>query len=297
MFAFLKKPYPYYYTRKRLPVLAVLLFALAFAFVFFFRPFNVYYPEHRHNYVLISMLQAALPVLVFFCFFSVLNLFFRDASIRNRWKLGNEILAIALVLPLMGTANFLIRDLIYDNPENWSLPYLLEEIRNTALVAVLLIFLLVPLNMRRLELKFKSRSAGLNQMIDQRTLSGPSSEPVQINTLVKNDDFELHSGELLFVRSSGNYSEFFTKSDKDQDARKSLKRIPLKQVEEQLDPIREVLRVHRSYLVNARKIIKVSGNAQGLQISLEGCDEKVPVSRGYLEGFRKALREHSESTA
>lgn len=297
MFDFLKRPYPYYYARARLPVLALLLFALAFAFVYFFRPFHVYYPEHRHSYVLISMLQAALPVLVFFCFFSAMNLLFRDASRPNRWKLGNEVIAIALVLPLMGTANFLIRDLIYDNPENWSVAYLLEEIRNTALVAVLLIFLLVPLNLHRLERKFYSRSKVLNRVIDQRTLPGQSGEAVPITTQVKNDDFVLKLDELIFVRSSGNYSEFFIKSANYRETRKSLKRIPLKQVEEQLSHIREIRRVHRSYLVNARKIIRVSGNAQGLQISLEGCDEKVPVSRGYLDRFRQSLGEHIESSA
>lgn len=297
MVPFLKRPYPYYYTQARLSLLALLLFGLAFAFVYFFRPFNVHYPEHRHSYVVISLIQATLPVLVFYCFFSMMNLLFRDASNPNRWKLGHEILAIALVLPMMGTANFLIRDLIYDNPENWSLPYLLEEIRNTALVAVLLIFLLIPLNLRRLERKFRSRSAGLNQMIDRSALIGRSGDTVPITTQVKSDDFSLHPDELLFVRSSGNYSEFFTRSTGNREVMISLKRIPLKQAEDQLRHIREIRRVHRSYLVNARKIIKVSGNAQGLQISLEGCDEKVPVSRGYLDDFRKSLREHTESTA
>ncbi len=297
MFAFLKRPYPYYYSQARLFLLAALLFALAFAFVYFFRPFHVYYPEHRLSYLLISLLQAALPVLVFLCFFSVLNLFFRDAAMPNRWKLWHEVLALALVLPLMGTANFLIRDLIYDNPENWSVAYLLEEIRNTALVAVLLVFLLVPANLRRLEQKFMSRSMVLNRMIDQRPPPGHSGEPVLVTTQVKSDDFEFQSGELLFVRSSGNYSEFFTKSEKEPAARKSLKRIPLKQVENQLSHIKGVWRVHRSYLVNARKIIKVSGNAQGLQVSLKGCDEKVPVSRGYLNQFRQALHEHTETIA
>jgi len=278
-------------------VLALLLFALAFAFVYFFRPFNVYYPEHRLSYFLISLLQAALPVLVFFCFFSVLNLVFRDAARPNRWQLWHEVLALAFVLPLMGTANFLIRDLIYDNPGNWSVAYLLEEIRNTALVAVLIVFLLVPVNLRRLEQKFRSRSLALNRLIDQGALPGHAGESVRVTTQVKSDDFVLHSAGLLFVRSSGNYSEFFSRADNEPAARKSLKRIPLKQVENQLSHIRGILRVHRSYLVNARKIIKVSGNAQGLQISLEGCDERVPVSRGYLDQFRQALREHTESTA
>lgn len=286
----LKKPYPYYYTQARLPFLAMLLLVLAFSFVYFFRPFNVHYPEHRHSYVVISLIQAVLPVIVFFCFFSLVNLFFREASRPNRWKLGNEVLAIAMVLPLMGTANFLIRDLVYDNPENWSLAYLLEEIRNTALVAMLLIFLLVPLNLRRLERKFQSRSAGLNQLIDRSNLPGQSGRSVPITTQVRSDDFVLIPEELLFVRSSGNYSEFFIKPAGNSEAGLSLKRIPLKQAEEQLSQIREILRVHRSYLVNARKIKNVSGNAQGLQLSLDGCDEKVPVSRGYLESFRQSLR-------
>ena len=59
----------------------------------------------------------------------------------THWNLGKEILHISIILFLIGIADFLIRDVIYTNPNNWSLRYLWEEVRNTFLVGLLLQFI------------------------------------------------------------------------------------------------------------------------------------------------------------
>ena len=52
----------------------------------------------------------------------------------------------------------------------------------------------------------------------------------------------------------------------------------------------EVLRCHRSFLVNVSKIEKVSGNAQGLRLRLSDLeDTEIPVSRSYIPALRSLL--------
>ncbi|MFK8020557.1 MAG: LytTR family DNA-binding domain-containing protein [Pseudomonadales bacterium] len=52
----------------------------------------------------------------------------------------------------------------------------------------------------------------------------------------------------------------------------------------------EVLRCHRSFLVNVSKIEKVSGNAQGLRLRLSDFDDtEIPVSRSYIPALRSLL--------
>ena len=68
---------------------------------------------------------------------------------------------------------------------------------------------------------------------------------------------------------------------------KELIRIPLKTVETFIEfPF---LKVHRSYVVNLNQITKISGNSQGMQISLKGLDEIIPVSRNYIEPLKKSI--------
>ena len=50
-----------------------------------------------------------------------------------------------------------------------------------------------------------------------------------------------------------------------------------------------VVRCHRSWLVNLRHVTGVSGNAQGLQLTVEGLDREVPVSRTHLSRVRSEL--------
>lgn len=49
-------------------------------------------------------------------------------------------------------------------------------------------------------------------------------------------------------------------------------------------------RVHRSYLVNLGRVVRVSGNAQGYRLHLAADTEPVPVGRTYAEAVLAALR-------
>jgi DNA-binding LytR/AlgR family response regulator len=64
-------------------------------------------------------------------------------------------------------------------------------------------------------------------------------------------------------------------------------------IEEQLKTHHPLIfRCHRGYMVNIRKILSVSGNAQGFKLFLEGVTETIPVSRSYVPEFREIVRKH-----
>jgi len=52
-------------------------------------------------------------------------------------------------------------------------------------------------------------------------------------------------------------------------------------------PASPIVKCHRSFLVNRSKILSAEGNAQGLLLTLENCDKKIPVSRSFVPVFRK----------
>ncbi|MDX1753504.1 MAG: LytTR family DNA-binding domain-containing protein [Salinimicrobium sediminis] len=278
---FLRQPYPYYFTQDKLGKLALAICVPAFLFVYLFEPFNVNPEEHKMAYFWISFIHVAVSSLVLYGCYSLVNLLKIE---EEKWTLGKEIAGLALVLLFMGIANFLIRDLFYDNHHNWSFRYLLEEVRNTFLVGILLVLLLVPLNFARIYSRNSGKAASFETPAKENNI--PPRGGVEICTQVKSDDFSLQVEDFLFARAEGNYVEFYLTGEQN---KKLLKRIAMKELEQQLSSFPQIIKTHRSYLVNLQKVTSVAGNAQGYQLSLEQFPSTVPVSRGMIHKFDKVF--------
>ncbi|MCC5932408.1 MAG: LytTR family transcriptional regulator DNA-binding domain-containing protein [Cyclobacteriaceae bacterium] len=90
---------------------------------------------------------------------------------------------------------------------------------------------------------------------------------------------------LLFLKSADNYVEiYFLKQGK---VKKELIRTSLKRLENDMEKI-NVLRCHRSYMVNTGKVSLLQRTSKGLMIEIEGYSEAlIPVSRSYQEAFSR----------
>ena len=278
---FLLQPYPFYYKGRALWKLAGILFVMTLLFSYLFQPFVVYTPEHKMDYFWISVIHACTPVLII-ALFSLLSI---SARREEKWNVGKEILLVLTFLFLVGIVQFLIRDLIYDNPNNWSLRYLFEEIRNTLFIGSLFAVLLVSLNFNRLNIR---------NIKNAHTVNVPSGRPdrdaevtIFIETEVKGDDFNLKLDDFLFAMADGNYVEFYLRNG---GTGKLVKRITIKELESTLKPFPNIIRTHRSYLVNLHHISSVTGNAQGYKLKLDSYIGMVPVSRQMIKDFDAAMK-------
>ncbi len=274
--SFLLQPYPFYYQGKLLWKIAGLLFVGTLLFNYVFEPFEVYAPEHKMNYFWISFIHAFNPVIIL----GVFSLFKISSKAEENWTVRKEIILIVVFLLLVGIAQFIVRDIIYDNPDNWSWRYLFEEIRNTFLIGTLFAIIFTSLNYNRLNTRNIKKAGELNLLHD---LPQPTcNSMVLIETQVKNDDFSLNIDNLLFAKADGNYVEFYIVEEK---INKVVKRITLKELQSLLKPFPSIIKTHRSYLVNLRHVNSVTGNAQGYKLRLNNYDEKVPVSRNMIQHF------------
>jgi DNA-binding LytR/AlgR family response regulator len=207
--------------------------------------------------------------------------------VDEKWKIKYEIYFIILFLFLVGIGQFLIRDVIYDNPNNWSIKYLFEEIRNTFLVGSLFISILIPLNFARLNAKHIKNAHLLNQSHDIIKLS-PNSI-IEIPTNLKTETITLDVNKFVFAKAEGNYVELFILKDK---ITKEVKRLTIKELESNLQPFENIVKTHRSYLVNMIHIKDVSGNAQGYRLKLLDLAQTIPVSRNMISHFNSKMKEH-----
>ncbi len=99
--------------------------------------------------------------------------------------------------------------------------------------------------------------------------------------------------DLLYVEASDNYSTVYWRDET--GLQKKMLRVNLKSIESQLDST-DVVRCHRSFIVNINAIQQVEGNTNGYRLSIRDSDVMVPVSRGKgkeviekIKGMRKQL--------
>jgi len=224
--AYLNEPYPYYHgNAKRLLLILLLFSVLSFSFSYFFEPFDVNTAEHKIDSTWILLIHAAIPIPIAFIYLSILNTKVKD---ETTWTLGKEISHLSIVFLGIGIFGFLIRDFIYTNPNNWSMQYFLEEVRNTFLIGFLLLIVVIPLNLERLINKHSTSlkklspviSTDVNQTMLRLKIDG-TSEPVA-----------LQLSTFLFAKVESNYTEIYSYTNK--AVAKQLIRITLKELQERV---------------------------------------------------------------
>ncbi len=279
--AYIKQPYPFYYEElKRVFLLLCFVAIASFLFTYLFEPFVINVEEHKIDNLWIIVLHSVIPIPVALAYFFLLK-----TSVKNieNWTLAKEFLHLAVILLLIGIASFLIRDFIYTNPDNWSFRYLWEEIRNTFLVGILLLMIILPLNLQRLISKLSNdlKKSPINQQY-----INDINTTIQIVTPIKEESFELNIQSFLYAKVDGNYLEIYY--DYSNNNEKDLKRLTLKEFADQLKYYPFIFKAHRSYVVNLNAIEFVFGNAQGYVLNLKNYSKRtIPVSRSKVEEFNK----------
>lgn len=275
-----KQAYPFYYEDlKKVFLLLCCLAIVSFLFTYLFEPFTINEAEQKISSLWIVILHAFIPVPIAMGYLFLLNKIVKNT---NRWTLEKEFFHLSFILILIGFADFLLRDFIYKNPDNWSFRYLWEEIRNTFLVGSLLLIIILPLNIERLlyrHLRFLKK-------LPIHPSTATTNNSVTIITSIVGEQFELKMEVFLFAKIESNYIEIVCSTTN--GFKKFIKRMTLKEFEEQLSAFPYVFKTHRSYLVNLKTIESISGNAQGYTLHLKNYSETtIPVSRSTIQEFNR----------
>ena len=257
---------------------------LAFFYNYVIQPFEINASELRLSYFWVSVIHSISPI---FLLFILAGLCTRVEIYTENWKLKYEFYFILIFLFLTGIIQFLLRDIVYDNPRNWSWFYVWEELLNTFIGGLILAFLVVSANLNIQFYNNSERATALNLNLKDKRISVENTE-VFIETDTKTESFQLDINSLVFAQSQGNYIELWIKNEI--GTKPILKRLKLKDLENELQPFSNIFRTHRSYILNIDFIENVNGNAQGYKINLKNCKEIIPVSRNYLTAFNQKLK-------
>ena len=282
LFTFLKQPYVFYYEGRKLIQITGILFLIFLFFNYMLQPFDVNLKEHKMSYFWISIIHSASPILILLGISLVCRLF---PKTTEDWKIKNECILVFFLILFTGITQFLIRDVIYNNPLNWSWRYFTEELSNTFIAGIFLCPIIISINLNRQQLKNKQKADQISAMLIAAE-EIKTNASITIETEVKSEKFIIDSHTFIYAKAEGNYAEIFLKDD--EIVTKLIKRISIKNLEKQLSTFPFIIKTHRSVLLNLNYIKKVTGNAQGYKVELKSCSETVPVSRNFIQSFDSA---------
>ncbi len=104
-------------------------------------------------------------------------------------------------------------------------------------------------------------------------VDGPHEERKEIFIKSGYEHIKVRVDDILYIKSDADYSEIYL------EGKKLLTSEPLRKWLENLDQ-RQFTRIHKSFIINTRKVVKVTGN----QVYLVN-KEVIPIGRAYKDDF------------
>lgn len=274
IFSFLYQPYPFEsyqnrsHTRKLLGIISQGAFIALFLILF--KPFDISRWKHPHltlTLVTFGVITSLAGILVQFVIVPLFPKYFAE----DKWTVGREILMLMLLILFIALGNFGL--LMYLGAQGFSLSNFLNNVFSVLIVGVFPITFGILINyiiqLRKYDKKVIIRPHSAGEF---------DSAVIQLFAENEKDTLQFPLKSLLYIESADNYAIIYLFENNLH--RKEMLRSSLTRLEEQIKH-NEVVRCHRSYIVNLMQVNNVSGNAQGYKLNLKNCDSLVPVARKY----------------
>ncbi|PSL33836.1 LytR/AlgR family response regulator transcription factor [Dyadobacter jiangsuensis] len=263
--------YPQNYLIQKPVIGSVLLSFYCLLFLIIYRPFDLSAKGEMSFEATMALYTVAMIPVHMLLIYGLRKMWF--FSNRDQWSIRKEILAILLILTGLGIFVFAFGFWVEGPLNRLNFATLMDSCKIVFLTCAILYGMLTLINLRYLE-------SGQIPV----TVSGDSvEETVHIQSRLKSEAFTLPLSDLLYIESEGNYVVFHLFQNG--SVRKEIIRNSISDVEQMLAGFPFIVRTHRAFMVNIKKVSKRTGNSAGYRLQLEGAGDLIPVSRSNVENF------------
>jgi hypothetical protein len=282
----LNKPIPSYLNEKR-NIFRLILFTSLFALIFIniYSPFGLgrWFNLTKLEYFTYSSLVILNGVLVV-VISRIIMYHYGKKNILNLWQYLFWILAEILFMALFYA--LFDKIILKDNRVFYELVKL--SAKNTALV------LLIPYSVLWLYFSWYDKKEQIERMADIQSFSGNTRDMVAFYDEKSILRFSVKRDNLLYIESSENYvSICYINKGK---VSKYLLRDTLKKMEE-LFAGTNIIRSHRSFMVNFEKVKVMRKDKDGLILELESpVAIDIPVSKSYIDSVMQTFSKYCHTT-
>lgn len=274
-----KKPFFFTNSFKFNLILSLGVGLFIFLFLFTFKPFGI--SRTSHNLFFYTAGFGSVTFICTFFFFIILPKFFSNFFDNENWTIGKNIVFYFLLVLSISFLNYFYNSII-NSTENLEILYLKDFLIYTFSIAVFPIVFCTYL------LEFNSnlqRSKTSKEIMDAKASKRKLIKENKLNNRVQifgennKDNITFNINDLVYITSEGNYSSFYIKNKN--GIEENILRITLTRIFNDLNAYTDIIRCHKSYIINKNFINSIIGNARGYYLKSNYIQGLIPVSRNF----------------
>jgi DNA-binding LytR/AlgR family response regulator len=279
---FLNEPFPQIDEDAAIVRVSVIFGGAIFFILGVFKPFDFSSAEGNVAYYyafIFSLITTAVILAYEFSLKYVLRIR-RDHAGWTYWKwfLSNMLLACCIA-----TANYFFATFEYELTHSW--PRYFSSIKSTIAIGILPILALGAIIQANSSRRNEALASQINLAPVQKEPAHQIENKVRLPILHSDKFLEIDLHTLICAEAMQNYVQIYSWDGS--SVSKEMIRNTISNIEEVLKDT-PVKRSHRSFLANTSRIEQVTGNAQGLKLTMDPSPGFwVPVSRKYIPDFKK----------
>ncbi len=283
---FLQKPYPLNTDLKHLLVRTFAIGFFVFAFLLFFKPFGLH--ALPKGLLRVALAYGGVTSLAVFVIGMLGKWVFPRQFHEDRWTVGREIFINLLHVIVIAQGNILVTMMFGFAAFNISL------LLNFGLITLFVGFFPITFGIILKENQLRRRNESLAQSMSKAlkpeayTYEKQSSRmAIELPSQNKNENLTLNPDQIIYLQAQDNYVEVVYQEAN--QIKKQLLRASLKLMHEELQNLPQMMRCHKSYIVNLDHVAEAKGNAQGYRLYFHSMDTYVLVSRQSVPELKKIL--------
>jgi len=284
-----RKPFPLINSIKDIFLISIGSGLVVVAFLIVFKPFgidtvnkNIFF--YLCGIGLIDMLATALNLILWHRILpAIIN--------SSTWTIGKNLLAILWILLTISLSNFvygeyLVGQAYVDGLKQLERAGIISWISMTFSVGVIpVVFALYFI-----EKKLFRSNQHLAEDFNRKMRAPDVHRSEQLISVESGRDtaIRIKSSDFICIQAiGGNYASIYWQDQS--ETKKELVRLTLLGFLEKTASLDNIVRCHKSYILNLEKVVSFRGNARSVMIMLEGMDFEIPVSRSFP---KEQLKKH-----
>lgn len=275
----LKSSYPRNYVLNNPLSGALVITVFFFIFSVLYKPLGVHAAE-GFSYVLTMAFYSCFSGLATWLLIKMV-ISFKWLGDNSNWTIISEFVSILMILTGIGIAIYIIGFFIEAPSERWNISTFIDSLIYGLLIGAIPFLFFTVVNYPKLQLINKE----VNNDIDSAIIQ--PQKTVHISSQLKKESLDFYPDELIYAESDGNYVIFFF--EKDKQIKKEIIRNSINSIEEQLSGIPFIMRTHRAFIVNLKRVTLRQGTSLGYTLKLSGTESRIPVSRNNTRKFNQLV--------
>jgi len=271
---YLNKPFPFI-EKKNHRFLALVFFSgFIYVFLLIFQPFGISNIQYYKPVYVAGFFGITFAVLLFS--FLVAPIIFKNLFDFDKWTIKKNAIFIVIQFLIVTVLNWIYNSTIgYGITEQFSLFFFVFITVSVGIIPTLFLIYFIEKNLSR---KNQHIATNFNKSIQHRT---NKSENPKIKLISQNKDetIIIELKQLICIKSEGNYLKVFFSLEN--EIKSKLIRNSIKNIEEHLIIFENIIRCHRSYIVNFDTVKRMTGNARNFNLHIEKLGFTIPVSRSF----------------